>query len=103
MVSVLRRIARFYHSESCGQCTPCREGTGWLHLMLNRILAGQGTRADMDRLVGVANKIEGHTICALGDAAAWPVQSFLKHFAHEFEYMIEHDGQSIVDSRQVAA
>ena len=64
--SVLRRIARFYHSESCGQCTPCREGTGWLHLMLNRIIAGQGTREDMDRLVGVANKIEGHTICALG-------------------------------------
>jgi NADH-quinone oxidoreductase subunit F len=103
MVRLLRRIARFYHSESCGQCTPCREGTGWLHRMLNRIIDGQGKLEDMDRLVGVANKIEGHTICALGDAAAWPVQSFLKHFGHEFEYMIRNDGRSIVDSKQRAA
>jgi NADH-quinone oxidoreductase subunit F len=103
MVSVLRRIARFYHSESCGQCTPCREGTGWLHRMLNRIIAGQGKPEDIDRLLGVANKIEGHTICALGDAAAWPVQSFLKHFGHEFEYMIEHGGESIVAAKQAAA
>jgi NADH-quinone oxidoreductase subunit F len=103
MVSVLRRISRFYHSESCGQCTPCREGTGWLHRMLNRIIDGQGQPEDIDRLLGVANKIEGHTICALGDAAAWPVQSFLKHFGHEFEYMIEHNGQSIVDATRNAA
>jgi NADH-quinone oxidoreductase subunit F len=103
MVSVLRRISRFYHSESCGQCTPCREGTGWLHRMLNRILAGQGEIEDLARLEGVANKIEGHTICALGDAAAWPVQSFLKHFWDEFEYMIEHDGQSIVTAKKAAA
>jgi len=103
MVRLLRRIARFYHSESCGQCTPCREGTGWLHRMLNRIIDGQGKLEDMDRLVGVANKIEGHTICALGDAAAWPVQSFLKHFGHEFEYMIRNDGRSIVDAEQRAA
>jgi NADH-quinone oxidoreductase subunit F len=103
MVSVLHRIARFYHSESCGQCTPCREGTGWLHRMLTRILAGQGEIGDLARLVGVANKIEGHTICALGDAAAWPVQSFLKHFWHEFEYMVEHNGQSIVRAGKEAA
>jgi NADH-quinone oxidoreductase subunit F len=103
MVSVLHRIARFYHSESCGQCTPCREGTGWLHRMLTRILAGQGEIGDLARLVGVANKIEGHTICALGDAAAWPVQSFLKHFWHEFEYMVEHNGQSIVRVGKEAA
>ena len=103
MVRLLRRIARFYHSESCGQCTPCREGTGWLHRMLNRIIDGQGKLEDMDRLVGVANKIEGHTICALGDAAAWPVQSFLKHFGHEFEYMIRNDGRSVVDAEQRAA
>jgi NADH-quinone oxidoreductase subunit F len=103
MVSVLRRISRFYHSESCGQCTPCREGTGWLHRMLNRIMAGQGTLGDLDRLLGVANKIEGHTICALGDAAAWPVQSFLKHFMHEFEYMINNGGRSIVDAEKAAA
>ena len=98
MVSVLRRISRFYTAESCGQCTPCREGTGWLYRVLTRITEGEGTMADVDMLVDVANKIEGHTICALGDAAAWPVQSFLKHFRHEFEYMVEHKGRSIVES-----
>jgi NADH-quinone oxidoreductase subunit F len=103
MVRLLRRIARFYHSESCGQCTPCREGTGWLHRMLNRIIDGHGVTADIERLVGVANKIEGHTICALGDAAAWPVQSFLKHFGHEFRYMIDNKGQSMVDAERQAA
>ena len=103
MVRLLRRISRFYHSESCGQCTPCREGTGWLHRMLSRIIEGQGRPEDIERLVGVANKIEGHTICALGDAAAWPVQSFLKHFGHEFKYMIENNGRSIVDAQSKAA
>ena len=104
MVRVLRRISRFYMAESCGQCTPCREGTGWLYRMLSRIIDGQGTPDDLGKLLDVANKIEGHTICALGDAAAWPVQSFLKHFHHEFEYMIEHRGRSIVDgSPEVAA
>jgi len=103
MVRALRRISRFYHAESCGQCTPCREGTGWLHRMLTRIIDGQGTTNDLDLLLSVANKIEGHTICAFGDAAAWPVQSFLKHFFHEFEYMIEHGGRSIVDDQPEAA
>ena len=104
MVSVLRRLSRFYMAESCGQCTPCREGTGWLYRVLTRITQGKGTRADLDMLVDVANKIEGHTICALGDAAAWPVQSFLRHFRHEFEYMIEHEGRSIVgESKRAAA
>jgi len=98
MVRVLERISRFYMAESCGQCTPCREGTGWLTRMLRRILAGQGKMSDLDLLVQVANQIEGHTICALGDAAAWPVQSFLRHFRHEFAYMIEHGGNSIVDA-----
>ncbi len=99
MVSMLRRIARFYYAESCGQCTPCREGTGWLYRMLSRILEGQGRRDDLKMLLDVANRIEGHTICALGDAAAWPVQSFLRHFMPEFDYMIEHRGRSIVDAR----
>src|SRR5580658_2941225 len=103
MVKVLERLARFYTSESCGQCTPCREGTGWMDRMLKRILAGEGRREDLGLLVDVANRIEGHTICALGDAAAWPVQSFLKHFKHEFEYMIDHGGRSIVESQGLAA
>jgi NADH-quinone oxidoreductase subunit F len=95
MVRVLERISRFYYAESCGQCTPCREGTGWMNRVLKRILAGEGRMQDLDMLVDVANKIEGHTICAFGDAAAWPVQSFMKHYRHEFEYMIEH-GRSMV-------
>ena len=103
MVKLLRRISRFYYAESCGQCTPCREGTGWLYRMLTRITQGEGQRSDLDMLLNVANKIEGHTICALGDAAAWPVQSFLKRFMHEFEYMIDNDGRSIVDAPESAA
>ncbi len=96
MVRVLERISRFYMAESCGQCTPCREGTGWMNRIIKRILAGQARREDLNLLVDVANRIEGHTICALGDAAAWPVQSFLKHYRHEFEYMVDHGGRSMV-------
>ncbi len=92
MVSMLRRIARFYYAESCGQCTPCREGTGWLYRVLCRIENGEGTLEDLDLLKDVADNIEGRTICALGDAAAWPVQSFLKHFRDEFEYHVKHKG-----------
>ena len=103
MVRVLERISRFFMAESCGQCTPCREGTGWLNRMLRRILAGQGRQADLDLLVDVANRIEGHTICALGDAAAWPVQSFIKHFRPEFAYMIDNGGRSIVAAPPVKA
>jgi NADH-quinone oxidoreductase subunit F len=103
MVRVLRRISRFYMAESCGQCTPCREGTGWLYRMLSRIVEGRGTEEDLDKLKQVADKIEGHTICALGDAAAWPVQSFLRHFRHEFEFMVRHNGRSIVDDVAAAA
>ena len=94
MVTVLERISRFYFAESCGQCTPCREGTGWMNRVVNRILAGQATMNDLDMLVDVANRIEGRTICAFGDASAWPVQSFLKHFRQEFEQMIESRGQA---------
>ncbi|MDH5424010.1 MAG: NADH-quinone oxidoreductase subunit NuoF [Gammaproteobacteria bacterium] len=90
MVKALHRLSRFYYSESCGQCTPCREGTGWLYRMLSRIVEGNGLPEDLDKLDDVASKIEGRTICALGDAAAMPVRSFVKHFRHEFEYYIEH-------------
>ena len=97
MVLALRRISRFYYSESCGQCTPCREGTGWLYRMLCRIVDGKGRPEDITRLEEVSHKIEGRTICALGDAAAMPVWSFIKHFRHEFEYYVEHK-RSIVDN-----
>ena len=103
MVRVLERISRFYMAESCGQCTPCREGTGWMNRILKRILAGEARREELNLLLDVANRIEGHTICALGDAAAWPVQSFLKHYRHEFEYMIDHGGRSLVEGQPGAA
>ncbi|SIT66226.1 NADH dehydrogenase subunit F [Ectothiorhodosinus mongolicus] len=95
MVKALQRISRFYFAESCGQCTPCREGTGWLYRVLTRIVEGRGRPEDLERLDEVAAKIEGRTICALGDAAAMPVRSFVKHFRHEFQYYIEH-GRSAV-------
>ncbi len=103
MVNMLRRISRFYYAESCGQCTPCREGTGWLYRMLTRFQQGRGSKTDIDLLVDVANKIEGHTICAFGDASAWPVQSFIKHYRHEFEYMVDNGGRSIVEDVKSAA
>jgi NADH-quinone oxidoreductase subunit F len=90
MVRMLERIARFYYSESCGQCTPCREGTGWMYRVIKRIEEGQGRQEDLDMLVDVSKKIEGHTICAFGDAAAWPVQSFIKHYRQEFQYHIDN-------------
>jgi NADH-quinone oxidoreductase subunit F len=98
MVEALRRISRFYMSESCGQCTPCREGTGWLYRMVTRIVRGQASLNDLDRLEHVARRIEGRTICALGDAAAMPVRSFLRHFRPEFEHYIEH-GHSVLAAR----
>jgi len=90
MVKSLLRLSYFYFEESCGQCTPCREGTGWLWRMVNRIEHGEGRREDLDLLNSVADNIQGRTICALGDAAALPVKSFLKHFRHEFEHHVEH-------------
>ncbi|WP_018508323.1 NADH-quinone oxidoreductase subunit NuoF [Thiobacillus thioparus] len=89
MVRALERLSYFYFEESCGQCTPCREGTGWMYRVIHRIEHGQGRPEDMELLNSVAGRIGGHTICALGDAAAMPVQSFLKHFGREFEYHIE--------------
>ena len=95
MVQTLTRLAHFYYDESCGQCTPCREGTGWLYRALKRIVDGQGKPDDIDMLLSVQDKIMGNTICALGDAAAMPVESFLRNFREEFEYYIEH-GKSMV-------
>ena len=90
MVKVLARIAHFYYEESCGQCTPCREGTGWLARIVHRIYHGEGRQEDLDLLTDVADKIGGRTICALGDAAAMPVISFVKTFREEFQYYIDH-------------
>jgi NADH-quinone oxidoreductase subunit F len=90
MVKALERLSYFYFEESCGQCTPCREGTGWLYRMVNRIETGKGRAEDLDRLVSVSNNIQGHTICALGDAAAMPVKAMIQHFRSEFEYHIQH-------------
>jgi NADH-quinone oxidoreductase subunit F len=98
MVRACTRIARFYHMESCGQCTPCREGTGWMHRMLQRIADGKGRSGDLELLKSAAGQIEGHTICAFGEAAAWPVQGMLRHFWDEFEYYVEH-GHSVVDDQ----
>jgi len=90
MVRALERLSYFYFEESCGQCTPCREGTGWLYRVVNRIENGKGRAEDLDLLDNVSDNIAGRTICALGDAAALPVKSFIKHFRHEFEHHIEH-------------
>lgn len=102
MVRALARISHFYYEESCGQCTPCREGTGWLSRVIHRIEHGDGRIEDLDMLVDVAAKIEGRTICALGDAAAMPVASFIKHFRDEFAYHINHR-RCMVDAVKAAA
>ncbi len=98
MVRALTRISRFYYAESCGQCTPCREGTGWMYRVLKRISDGQGRSEDLHLLKAAAGQIEGHTICAFGEAAAWPVQGMLKHFWHEFEYFATHK-RSLVEEQ----
>jgi NADH-quinone oxidoreductase subunit F len=99
MVRACQRIARFYFQESCGQCTPCREGTGWMYRMITRIVERQGTLSDLEMLRAAAGQIEGHTICAFGEAAAWPVQGFLRHYWDEFEYAIVN-GRFLVDDQR---
>jgi len=103
MVKALMRLSRFYYMESCGQCTPCREGTGWMYRVLERIENGQGRPEDLDLLESAAGQIAGHTICAFGEAAAWPVQSFIKHFREEFEYHITHKCCMVGDKSKGAA
>jgi NADH-quinone oxidoreductase subunit F len=98
MVQTLKRLSYFFFEESCGQCTPCREGTGWLYRVVKRIVDGQGRMEDLDLLTDVSSNISGRTICALGDAAATPVLSFIKHFRPEFEYYIQH-GRSMVTGK----
>jgi NADH-quinone oxidoreductase subunit F len=94
MVKNLWNFSRFYHHESCGQCSPCREGTGWMEKVLHRIEHGHGHQGDIDLLADVAKKIEGNTICPLGDAAAWPVASHIRHFRDEFEWHIKNPSEA---------
>ncbi len=98
MVKALACIAHFYMHESCGQCTPCREGTGWMYRLIMKIIEGQGELEDIQKLDTVARNIDGRTICALGEAAAWPVMAFIKHFRSEFEYFVQYK-KSMVDGR----
>jgi NADH-quinone oxidoreductase subunit F len=91
LVKVLARITKFYYHESCGQCTPCREGTGWMLKILNRILKGDGSKSDIDLLISVAENIEGNTVCALGEAAAWPVKYMVQRFREYFEARVKNE------------
>ena len=89
VVKVALRIAHFYHHESCGECTPCREGNGWMENILKRIKLGEATSNDIDLLISVANNIESRTVCALGDAAAWAVRGFATKFREDFEKVVK--------------
>lgn len=97
MVSVLERYSRFYFEESCGQCTPCREGSGWVWRLVKKIKEGKGTPEDLETLQRAAKNVEGRTICAFGEAFAWPVAGMLHHFRNEFEYLIEHKRSIVSD------
>ena len=88
IVKAIARLSYFYKHESCGQCTPCREGTGWMWRMMERLVRGEAENHEIDTLEQVTRQIEGHTICALGDAAAWPIQGLIKHFRPEIERRI---------------
>jgi NADH-quinone oxidoreductase subunit F len=103
MVKALQRLSYFYMHESCGQCTPCREGTGWLSRMVDRIVNGQGRASDIELLDNVSENIMGRTICALGDAAAMPVRAMIKHFRHEFVHLIEHKSSMVNAAVEAAA
>ena len=90
IVAAIARLSSFYKHESCGQCTPCREGTGWMSRMMSRMVTGNATVEEIDLLEQVTRQVEGHTICALGDAAAWPIQGLIRHFRPEMEARIDH-------------
>jgi len=97
------RTAEFYAHESCGKCTPCREGTRWMVQILERILQGKGRMEDIDLLLEICDQIDGRSFCALGDAAAWPVRAFIKNFRHEFEYYVKHGRSMYADNPESQA
>jgi NADH-quinone oxidoreductase subunit F len=110
LIRAIARIAYFYKHESCGQCTPCREGTGWMWRVLTRMAEGRAHKREIDMLLEVTKQVEGHTICALGDAAAWPIQGLIAHFRHEIEARINEyshkadvDDAGILDPAQMVA
>ena len=88
IVEAIARLSHFFQHESCGQCTPCREGTGWMYRIMHKMIEGDLYLNDIDKLLNVTKQVEGHTICALGDAAAWPIQGLIKHFRPEVERRI---------------
>tara|TARA_B100000686_G_scaffold262350_1_gene275680 strand:- start:531 stop:905 length:375 start_codon:yes stop_codon:yes gene_type:complete len=91
IVEAIARLSHFYQHESCGQCTPCREGTGWMYRIMKKMINGKIHHNDIDKLIDVTKQVEGHTICALGDAAAWPIQGLMRHFREEVEKRIEEN------------
>jgi NADH-quinone oxidoreductase subunit F len=97
IVRAISRLSYFYKHESCGQCTPCREGTGWMWRVMERMAKGNAQKREIDMLFQVTKQIEGHTICALGDAAAWPVQGLIRNFRHEIEARIDQYTASALD------
>jgi NADH-quinone oxidoreductase subunit F len=99
MVEALGAASRFFADESCGQCSPCREGTGWIHRILRRIVDGKGRPQDLDELLAIAGDMEGKTICVFADAAAWPVQSYITKFREEFEEFVTSGRR--IESREV--
>ena len=101
MVAALANILHFYEDESCGQCTPCREGTGWVTKIVTDILHGKGTPGDLEKLVSIASNVEGRTICAFGEAFSWPILSFIEHFKHEFDYFISHGHSMVTGSKSI--
>ncbi len=98
IIAAIRRLSYFYKHESCGQCTPCREGTGWMWRVLERMVKGDAAVEEIDMLLDVTYQVEGHTICALGDAAAWPIQGLIRHFRPEIEERImQKQGQAAAE------
>ena len=96
IVKAIWRLSKFYKHESCGQCTPCREGTGWMMRVTERFISGDAELNEIDSLLDVTKQVEGHTICALGDAAAWPIQGLMRHFRHEVEARIKANKNSYI-------
>src|SRR5690606_38941481 len=101
IIKAIARLSKFYMHESCGQCTPCREGTGWLWRVMERMVRGNAKIEEIDMLMDVTKEIEGHTICALGDAAAWPVQGLIRSFRPEIEKRIDEYTHNAVQSRNI--